>query len=177
MQPYKQYASGVNFAFHVDLRICNRKYIEDAILCKYDGSFVKELLVQISLQWWFMNNLYNFVSKIGLSWLIITKLISKEREISLMSFNKETHISCICVFQSLIFLGCVAAAGLGVNLLCLAIYLSCLCCCRKDEEEEESKKSNSCCVTWAAVAAGLICWYVSHRSHTERINPLKMQAA
>lgn len=64
------------------------------------------------------------------------------------------------LFQSLIFLGCVAAAGLGVNLLCLAIYLSCLCCCRKDEEEEESKKSNSCCVTWAAVAAGLICWYV-----------------
>ncbi|XP_043109840.1 protein tweety homolog 2 isoform X5 [Puntigrus tetrazona] len=59
--------------------------------------------------------------------------------------------------QSLIFLGCVAAAGLGVNLLCLAIYLSFLCCCRKDEEEEESKKSNSCCVTWAAVAAGLIC--------------------
>nr|XP_055031869.1 protein tweety homolog 2 isoform X4 [Misgurnus anguillicaudatus] len=59
--------------------------------------------------------------------------------------------------QSLIFIGCVAAAGLGLNLLCLAIYLSFLCCCRKDEEEEESKKSNSCCVTWAAVAAGLIC--------------------
>ncbi|TRY65030.1 hypothetical protein DNTS_015570, partial [Danionella cerebrum] len=61
--------------------------------------------------------------------------------------------------QSLIFLGCVAAAGLGVNLLALAIYLSVLCCCRKDEddEEEESKKPNSCCVTWAAVAAGLIC--------------------
>uniref|UniRef100_A0AAX7VQC1 Protein tweety homolog n=1 Tax=Astatotilapia calliptera TaxID=8154 RepID=A0AAX7VQC1_ASTCA len=57
--------------------------------------------------------------------------------------------------QSLIFLGCVAAAGLGLNLLCLAIYLSCLCCCRK-EEEEESKKPNSCCVTWSAVAAGLI---------------------
>uniref|UniRef100_A0AAY5K7J0 Protein tweety homolog n=1 Tax=Esox lucius TaxID=8010 RepID=A0AAY5K7J0_ESOLU len=57
--------------------------------------------------------------------------------------------------QSLIFLGCVAAAGLGVNLLCLAIYLSCLCCCRKDEEEE-SKRPNSCCVTWSAVAAGLI---------------------
>lgn len=79
------------------------------------------------------------------------------------SFNKETHILCFFfffLFQSLIFLGCVAAAGLGVNLLCLAIYLSCLCCCRKDEEEEESKKSNSCCVTWAAVAAGLICWYV-----------------
>ncbi|XP_036937874.1 protein tweety homolog 2 isoform X3 [Acanthopagrus latus] len=57
--------------------------------------------------------------------------------------------------QSLIFLGCVAAAGLGLNLLCLAVYLSCLCCCRKDEEEE-SKKSNSCCVTWSAVTAGLI---------------------
>uniref|UniRef100_A0A673WQR9 Protein tweety homolog n=1 Tax=Salmo trutta TaxID=8032 RepID=A0A673WQR9_SALTR len=57
--------------------------------------------------------------------------------------------------QSLIFLGCVAAAGLGLNLLCLAIYLSCLCCCRKDEEEE-SKRPNSCCVTWSAVAAGLI---------------------
>lgn len=57
--------------------------------------------------------------------------------------------------QSLIFLGCVAAAGLGLNLLCLAIYLSCLCCCHKDEEEE-SKKPNSCCVTWSAVAAGLI---------------------
>uniref|UniRef100_A0A8C9X229 Protein tweety homolog n=1 Tax=Sander lucioperca TaxID=283035 RepID=A0A8C9X229_SANLU len=57
--------------------------------------------------------------------------------------------------QSLIFLGCVAAAGLGLNLLCLAIYLSCLCCCHKDEEEE-SKKPNSCCVTWSAVTAGLI---------------------
>ncbi|KAG5854122.1 protein tweety homolog 2 isoform X3 [Anguilla rostrata] len=57
--------------------------------------------------------------------------------------------------QSLIFLACVAAAGLGLNLLFLAIYLSCLCCCRK-EEEEESKRPNSCCVTWAAVAAGLL---------------------
>ncbi|KAK5598873.1 Protein tweety 2-like [Crenichthys baileyi] len=57
--------------------------------------------------------------------------------------------------QSLIFLGCVAAAGLGLNLLCLAIYLSCLCCCHKDEDEE-TKKPNSCCVTWSAVAAGLI---------------------
>uniref|UniRef100_A0A8C5H3K2 Protein tweety homolog n=1 Tax=Gouania willdenowi TaxID=441366 RepID=A0A8C5H3K2_GOUWI len=57
--------------------------------------------------------------------------------------------------QSLIFLGCVAAAGLGLNLLCLAIYLSCLCCCRK-EEEEDTKKPNSCCVTWSAVAAGLL---------------------
>ncbi|XP_018600990.2 protein tweety homolog 2 isoform X1 [Scleropages formosus] len=58
--------------------------------------------------------------------------------------------------QSLIFLGCVAAAALGLNLLLLAIYLSCLCCCRK-EEEEESKRPNSCCVTWAAVTAGLVC--------------------
>uniref|UniRef100_A0A1A8DX93 Protein tweety homolog n=1 Tax=Nothobranchius kadleci TaxID=1051664 RepID=A0A1A8DX93_NOTKA len=57
--------------------------------------------------------------------------------------------------QSLIFLGCVAAAGLGLNLLCLAIYLSFLCCWRRDEDEE-SKKPNSCCVTWSAVAAGLL---------------------
>ncbi|XP_053709703.1 protein tweety homolog 2 isoform X1 [Synchiropus splendidus] len=57
--------------------------------------------------------------------------------------------------QSLIFLVCVAAAGLGINLLGLAVYLSCLCCCRKDEEEE-TKKTNSCCVTWTAVAAGLV---------------------
>ncbi|XP_012675475.1 protein tweety homolog 2 isoform X2 [Clupea harengus] len=59
--------------------------------------------------------------------------------------------------QTLIFLSCVAAAGLGLNLLGLAIYLSCLCCCRKDEDEDESKKTNSCCVTWSAVAAGLVC--------------------
>ncbi|MBN3307578.1 TTYH2 protein, partial [Amia calva] len=58
--------------------------------------------------------------------------------------------------QSLIFLACVAAAGLGLNLLFLAIYLSCLCCCRR-EEEEETKRPNSCCVTWTAVTAGLIC--------------------
>uniref|UniRef100_A0A672F3K1 Protein tweety homolog n=1 Tax=Salarias fasciatus TaxID=181472 RepID=A0A672F3K1_SALFA len=57
--------------------------------------------------------------------------------------------------QSLMFLGCVAAAGLGLNLLCLAVYLSCLCCCRKDEDDE-SKKPGSCCVTWSAVAAGLL---------------------
>lgn len=58
--------------------------------------------------------------------------------------------------QSLIFLGCVAAAGLGLNLLCLAVYLSCLCCCHKDEDEEDTKKPGSCCVTWSAVAAGLL---------------------
>uniref|UniRef100_A0AAR2JL87 Protein tweety homolog n=1 Tax=Pygocentrus nattereri TaxID=42514 RepID=A0AAR2JL87_PYGNA len=58
--------------------------------------------------------------------------------------------------QSLMFLFCVAAAGLGLNLLALAVYLSCLCCCRRDEEAEETKKPNSCCVTWSAVAAGLL---------------------
>lgn len=63
--------------------------------------------------------------------------------------------------QSLVFLGCVAAAGLGLNLLALAVYLSCLCCCRKDEEEEESKKPGSCCVTWSAVAAALLTWLES----------------
>ncbi|XP_041077094.1 protein tweety homolog 2-like isoform X1 [Polyodon spathula] len=61
--------------------------------------------------------------------------------------------------QSLIFLVCVVAAGLGLNLLFLAIYLGCLCCCRSDEEEdeEETKRPKSCCVTWTAVIAGLIC--------------------
>ncbi|KAG5832704.1 hypothetical protein ANANG_G00293960 [Anguilla anguilla] len=57
--------------------------------------------------------------------------------------------------QSLIFLVCVAAAGLGLTLLFLALYLSCLCCCRK-EQAEESKRPQTCCVTWAAVIAGLI---------------------
>ncbi|XP_066521154.1 protein tweety homolog 2 isoform X2 [Hoplias malabaricus] len=56
--------------------------------------------------------------------------------------------------QSLVFLLCVAAAGLGVNLLALAVYLSCLCCCKR--EEEETKKPNSCCVTWSSVTAGLL---------------------
>ncbi|XP_028675897.1 protein tweety homolog 2 [Erpetoichthys calabaricus] len=58
--------------------------------------------------------------------------------------------------QSLMFLLCVAAAGLGVNLLFLVIYLSCLCCCRK-EDSEETKRPKTCCVTWTAVIAGLIC--------------------
>ncbi|XP_072567990.1 protein tweety homolog 2 isoform X3 [Paramormyrops kingsleyae] len=57
--------------------------------------------------------------------------------------------------QSLIFLGCVAAAALGLNLLLLAVYLSFLCCCHK-EEEEDRKRPRSCCVTWAAITAGLI---------------------
>ncbi|XP_061612639.1 protein tweety homolog 2 isoform X1 [Phyllopteryx taeniolatus] len=61
--------------------------------------------------------------------------------------------------QSLLFLGCVAATVLGVNLLCLAVYLSCLCCRCKDDDgggEEDSKKPTSCCVTWSAVVAGLV---------------------
>ncbi|XP_019721157.1 protein tweety homolog 2 isoform X1 [Hippocampus comes] len=61
--------------------------------------------------------------------------------------------------QSLLFLGCVAATVLGVNLLCLAVYLSCLCCRPKDDDgggDEDSKKPTSCCVTWSAVAAGLV---------------------
>uniref|UniRef100_A0AAY5EDA3 Protein tweety homolog n=1 Tax=Electrophorus electricus TaxID=8005 RepID=A0AAY5EDA3_ELEEL len=59
--------------------------------------------------------------------------------------------------QSLLFLACVAAAGLGLTLLALAVYLSCLCCCRTEDEEDETKKPNSCCVTWTAVTAGLLC--------------------
>ncbi|KAG9337890.1 hypothetical protein JZ751_027542 [Albula glossodonta] len=57
--------------------------------------------------------------------------------------------------QSLVFLVCVAAAGLGLTLLFLAVYLSCLCCCRR-EESEDSKRPQTCCVTWAAVIAGLV---------------------
>lgn len=73
--------------------------------------------------------------------------------------NVSVPTSCPLSPQSLIFLGCVAAAGLGLNLLCLAVYLSCLCCCHKEEEEEEeSKKPGSCCVTWSAVAAALLTW-------------------
>ncbi|XP_054655808.1 protein tweety homolog 2 isoform X2 [Dunckerocampus dactyliophorus] len=58
--------------------------------------------------------------------------------------------------QSLLFVCCMAAAALGVNLLCLAVYLSCLCCRRKDEGDEDGKKPTSCCVTWLAVSAGLV---------------------
>ncbi|XP_062295036.1 protein tweety homolog 2-like [Scomber scombrus] len=57
--------------------------------------------------------------------------------------------------QSLIFLACVGAVGLGLSLLVLAVYLVCLCCCRK-EEDDDTKKPDTCCVTWAAVITGLI---------------------
>uniref|UniRef100_A0AAR2JHK0 Protein tweety homolog n=1 Tax=Pygocentrus nattereri TaxID=42514 RepID=A0AAR2JHK0_PYGNA len=57
--------------------------------------------------------------------------------------------------QSLIFLACVAAVGLGLSLLVLAVYLSCLCFCRR-EEAEETKRPDGCCITWAAVITGLV---------------------
>uniref|UniRef100_A0A3B3Z9J5 Protein tweety homolog n=1 Tax=Periophthalmus magnuspinnatus TaxID=409849 RepID=A0A3B3Z9J5_9GOBI len=57
--------------------------------------------------------------------------------------------------QTLAFFACLAAACLGLNLLLLAVYLSCLCCCGAEEEEEEEKKTKSCCVTWSAVVAGV----------------------
>lgn len=59
--------------------------------------------------------------------------------------------------QSLIFLACVGAVGLGLSLLVLAVYLVCLCCCRRDIDED-TKRPDTCCVTWAAVITGLIIW-------------------
>ncbi|KAI2666019.1 hypothetical protein H4Q32_009772 [Labeo rohita] len=59
--------------------------------------------------------------------------------------------------QSLIFLACVSAVGLGLSLLVLSAYLTCLCCCRR-EEDEEVKRPDTCCVTWAAVITGLVIW-------------------
>uniref|UniRef100_A0A672MKC9 Protein tweety homolog n=1 Tax=Sinocyclocheilus grahami TaxID=75366 RepID=A0A672MKC9_SINGR len=57
--------------------------------------------------------------------------------------------------QSLIFLACVSAVGLGLSLLVLSAFLTCLCCCRR-EEDEEVKRPDTCCVTWAAVITGLV---------------------
>uniref|UniRef100_A0A671T3D6 Protein tweety homolog n=1 Tax=Sinocyclocheilus anshuiensis TaxID=1608454 RepID=A0A671T3D6_9TELE len=57
--------------------------------------------------------------------------------------------------QSLIFLACVSAVGLGLSLLVLSAFLTCLCCCRR-EENEEVKRPDTCCVTWAAVITGLV---------------------
>lgn len=56
--------------------------------------------------------------------------------------------------QTLLFFGCLAAAALGLNLLCLAVYLSALCWCQRDDDDE--KKPGTCCVTWSAVATGLL---------------------
>ncbi|TNN71548.1 Protein tweety 2-like [Liparis tanakae] len=57
--------------------------------------------------------------------------------------------------QSLIFLACVGAVGLGLSLLVMAVCLICVCCCRRDVDED-TKRPESCCLTWAAVITGLI---------------------
>lgn len=57
--------------------------------------------------------------------------------------------------QSLVFLACISAVALGLCLLLLSVYLTCLCCCRR-EEDEEVKRPDTCCVTWAAVITGLV---------------------
>uniref|UniRef100_A0A3Q0RR33 Protein tweety homolog n=1 Tax=Amphilophus citrinellus TaxID=61819 RepID=A0A3Q0RR33_AMPCI len=57
--------------------------------------------------------------------------------------------------QSLIILACVGAAGLGVSLLVLAVYVVCLCCCHRDIDED-TKRPDTCCVTWVAIITGLI---------------------
>uniref|UniRef100_A0A3P9A0M5 Protein tweety homolog n=1 Tax=Esox lucius TaxID=8010 RepID=A0A3P9A0M5_ESOLU len=57
--------------------------------------------------------------------------------------------------QSLVFLACMAAAGLALSVLLLSTYLTCLCCCRR-EEEGETKRPDSCCVSWTAVVSGLV---------------------
>ncbi|XP_059204968.1 protein tweety homolog 2-like isoform X2 [Centropristis striata] len=57
--------------------------------------------------------------------------------------------------QSLIFLACVGAVGLGLSLLVLAVCLICLCCCRRDIDED-TKRPDTCCLTWSAVITGLI---------------------
>lgn len=61
------------------------------------------------------------------------------------------------LLQSLIFLACVGAAGLGLSLLVLAVYLVVLCCCCRSMDED-SKRPEACCVSWVAVATGLILW-------------------
>lgn len=58
--------------------------------------------------------------------------------------------------ESLLFLGLVAAIGLGLNLILLAAYLVCVCGCRRDDAAQ-TKRPRSCCVTWTAVVAALIC--------------------
>ncbi|XP_051995790.1 protein tweety homolog 2-like [Xyrauchen texanus] len=57
--------------------------------------------------------------------------------------------------QSLIFLLCVSAVGLGLSLLVLCAYLTCLCCYHR-EEDEEVKRPKTCCVTWAVVITSLV---------------------
>lgn len=59
--------------------------------------------------------------------------------------------------QSLLFLGLVAAVGLGLNLVFLAAYLVCVCCSLQSSAVQ-TKHRHPCCITWMAVAAGLVCW-------------------
>ncbi|XP_029069106.1 protein tweety homolog 2 isoform X1 [Monodon monoceros] len=58
--------------------------------------------------------------------------------------------------QSLLFLGLVAAVGLGLNLVFLAAYLVCVCCSLQSSAVQ-TKHRHPCCITWTAVAAGLVC--------------------
>ncbi|KAM9044113.1 protein tweety homolog 2 isoform 3-T3 [Megaptera novaeangliae] len=58
--------------------------------------------------------------------------------------------------ESLLFLGLVAAVGLGLNLVFLAAYLVCVCCSLQNSAVQ-SKRRHPCCVTWTAVVAGLVC--------------------
>ena len=63
------------------------------------------------------------------------------------------------LLQALIVLACVGAAGLCLSTLLLTVYLSCMCCCRRGEDEQV-KRPSTCCLTWVAVIAGLIVWWV-----------------
>ncbi|KAJ8786992.1 hypothetical protein J1605_023247 [Eschrichtius robustus] len=58
--------------------------------------------------------------------------------------------------QSLLFLGLVAAVGLGLNLVFLAAYLVCVCCSLQNSAVQ-TKRRHPCCITWTAVVAGLVC--------------------
>lgn len=70
---------------------------------------------------------------------------------------------CVCfTLQSLIFLACVSAIGLGLSLLVLSVYLTCLFRCQR-KEDEEVKRPETCCVTWVAVITGLVIWWVKSR--------------
>ncbi|XP_057392198.1 protein tweety homolog 2 isoform X3 [Balaenoptera acutorostrata] len=61
--------------------------------------------------------------------------------------------------ESLLFLGLVAAVGLGLNLVFLAAYLVCVCCSLQNSAVQ-TKRRHPCCITWTAVVAGLVCWWL-----------------
>ncbi|XP_036692868.1 protein tweety homolog 2 isoform X4 [Balaenoptera musculus] len=63
--------------------------------------------------------------------------------------------------ESLLFLGLVAAVGLGLNLVFLAAYLVCMCCSLQNSAVQ-TKRRHPCCITWTAVVAGLVCWWLSY---------------